>query len=86
MINALVTLIDPLELAGSRALRFVIMFVVLWSATGLLALAWWICKKSLSERALPYPVVGDPQVHSFEENLIKGVQQVSCMISSLSCL
>ncbi|KAG4288500.1 hypothetical protein FPRO06_06152 [Fusarium proliferatum] len=51
------------------------MFVVLWSATGLLALAWWICKQSLSKRALPYPVVGDPQVHSFEENLIKGVQQ-----------
>ncbi|KAK2687474.1 Cytochrome P450 monooygenase 3 [Fusarium oxysporum] len=73
--NAFITLIEHLELAGSRALRIVVASAVLWGATGLLALAWWTCKQLFDEGALPYPVVGDTHAQSFEENLILGMQK-----------
>ncbi|KAL9568833.1 hypothetical protein ACKAV7_007050 [Fusarium commune] len=73
--NAFITLIEPLELADSRALRIVVASAVLWGTIGLLALAWWICKQLFDEGALPYPVVGDPNAPSLEENLIRGMQK-----------
>ncbi|KAF4431010.1 gibberellin cluster-C13-oxidase [Fusarium acutatum] len=74
MMNTSITLIDPLELASLRALRVVVASAVLWGATALLALSWWIYKQ-LSKRALPYPVVGNPHAQSLEENLIQGMQK-----------
>ncbi|CVL02151.1 gibberellin cluster-C13-oxidase [Fusarium mangiferae] len=70
-----VTLIEPLELTGSRVLRIAVAFAALCGATGLLAFLWWLYKQSPRERILPYPVVGDPHAQSLEENLIEGMQQ-----------
>ncbi|KAK7588496.1 hypothetical protein V3481_007520 [Fusarium oxysporum f. sp. vasinfectum] len=75
MMNAFITLIEPLELAGSRALGIVVASAVRWGATGLLALAWWICKQLFDEGALPYPVVGDTHAQLLEENLVQGMQK-----------
>ncbi|KAF4956798.1 hypothetical protein FGADI_3580 [Fusarium gaditjirri] len=75
MINTFITLIEPLELAGARALRIAIASAVLWGAIGLLVLAWWICKQFFNRGALLYPVVGDPNAQSLEENLIQGMQE-----------
>lgn len=86
MMNNFVTLIEPLELAGSRALRIVTAAAVLWGATGVLACSWWIYKQFFNERALPYPVVGDPHTQSLEENLNEGMQQVSHVSYGFTCL
>ncbi|KAH7203499.1 terpene synthase family, metal binding domain-containing protein [Fusarium oxysporum] len=75
IMNIFITLIEPLELAGSRALRIAVASIVLWGATGLLALTWWICKQLFDEGALPYPLVGDTYAQSLEENLIQGMEK-----------
>ncbi|KAF5655118.1 gibberellin cluster-C13-oxidase [Fusarium heterosporum] len=73
--DGFITSIEPLKLCGSLALGIVMVLAVLWDATGLLTLAWWICKQLLSQRALSYPVVGDHQAQSLEDNLIQGMQK-----------
>ncbi|KAF5638645.1 gibberellin cluster-C13-oxidase [Fusarium sp. NRRL 25303] len=73
--NSFTVLIESLELAGSRALRIATAAAVLWGATGVLACSWWIYKQFFNERALPYPVVGDPHARSLEENLIQGMHK-----------
>ncbi|PNP74698.1 hypothetical protein FNYG_12034 [Fusarium nygamai] len=75
MMNTLMMLNGPLEIAGSRALRIIVASAVLWGATGLLALVWWIYKQLFNDRVLPYPVVGDPHAQSLEENLINGMKK-----------
>ncbi|KAF5592955.1 gibberellin cluster-C13-oxidase [Fusarium subglutinans] len=68
-------MIEPLQLAGLRALRFIVGFAVLWSTTGLLALTWWIYKQLSKERVISYPVIGDPHAQSVEDNLIQGMKK-----------
>ncbi|KAF5617219.1 gibberellin cluster-C13-oxidase [Fusarium tjaetaba] len=75
MMNIFMMTSGMLEIADSRVLRIVIASAVLWGATGLLAFAWWIYRSFLNERALSYPVVGDPHARSLEGNLIQGMEK-----------
>ncbi|KAI6774711.1 hypothetical protein HG530_001469 [Fusarium avenaceum] len=75
MIHNLLTLIEPMELTVFPVLRIVVAFAALFGAPGLLAFSWWFMKQCLSERALPYPVIGDPNAQSLEDNLIEGMQK-----------
>ncbi|KAG5795388.1 hypothetical protein H9Q69_005585 [Fusarium xylarioides] len=60
---------------GSRALRILVASTMLGGITGLLALAWWIFKQLFDDKALPYPVIGDPHAPSLEDNLIQGMEK-----------
>ncbi|KAF5696442.1 gibberellin cluster-C13-oxidase [Fusarium mundagurra] len=75
MMNSFMMTSESLEITSSRVLRIIAASTLLWGATGLLALAWWIYKQFFNERVLPYPVVGDPHAQSLEENLIQGMQK-----------
>ncbi|KAM0227078.1 hypothetical protein ACHAP5_012257, partial [Fusarium lateritium] len=63
------------ELPDSRNVRIFVALFIAWAVTVLLALVWKVYTFFLHRPELPYPLVGDPNAQSVEENLIEGMEK-----------